>query len=96
MDVFSRRQRAVGMFITNVPGPPSELTLDGARLLRAVPLSIIAGNIRISVAALSYAGVITVTSTFDSQSCPDAQVFADALGRGLQRASAGRSGAPMT
>jgi hypothetical protein len=84
-DVFSRHQRTIGLFVTDVPGPVERPTLGGATLLRAWPLTPNAGNVRVAVAALSLAGALHVTTTFDVRSCPDAEVFTNALAAALQR-----------
>lgn len=91
MDVIARHQRSVGMFITNVPGPSERLSLGGAQLLHAWPLSIIAGDVRFAVAALSYAGGFSVTLTVDAASCPDVDVFAHALEESLRATQRRRS-----
>jgi hypothetical protein len=84
-EVLSRHQRTVGLFVTNVPGPVERPTLGGARLRQAWPLSVIAGNVRLAVAALSCAGTLHVTTTFDVRSCPDADVFITTLATALTR-----------
>ena len=83
-DVVSRHQRTVGLFVTNVPGPRGRLSLAGAPLVHVWPLSLIAGNIRVAVAALSYAGELSLTTTWDARSCPDAEVFTRALEAALR------------
>ena len=54
--VLADRQRLIAGFVTNVPGPPAPLSLAGAPVGHAWPISGIAGNVRLAVAALSYAG----------------------------------------
>lgn len=82
---WSRRQRVVSLFVTNVPGPRQPVRLAGAPLLHAWPLSVVAGNVRIAVAALSYSGRLGVTVAFDAHSTPDAGVFVSALRHALDR-----------
>ena len=60
-------------------GPREQLSLGGATLRHAWPLSVIAGNVRLAVAAFSYAGELHVTVIADADSCPDVDVFADAV-----------------
>jgi hypothetical protein len=57
---YSRYQRIVDVFVTNVPGPQSPLYLLGARLLEAFPVVQVAGNVPLSVAVLSYAGQLDI------------------------------------
>ena len=42
---YSRHQRIVDLFVTNVPGPQRPLYLLGARLLEAFPVVQVAGNV---------------------------------------------------
>jgi WS/DGAT/MGAT family acyltransferase len=79
MDVMSRHQRVVASFVTSLPGPEAPLHLAGATVVAAWPASVIAGNIRLSVAVLSYAGQLHLTVISDARALPDAGVFADAL-----------------
>jgi WS/DGAT/MGAT family acyltransferase len=85
MDVFARHQHTIGLFVTNVPGPRQRLALGGCALREAWPLSALGGNVRIAVAALSYAGTLHVTVTVDADSCPDVDVFSHALASALSR-----------
>jgi len=85
LDLLSRRQRVIALFVTNVPGPGAPLRLAGARMSRAWPMSVIAGNVRFGVAAASYAGWLSVTAVCDADSAPDARVFADAVQSALTR-----------
>jgi diacylglycerol O-acyltransferase / wax synthase len=48
-----------------VPGPPVPLYLAGARLLDAVPLAPLVANVRLSVTALSYDGVLSIALLAD-------------------------------
>ncbi|TWF82261.1 diacylglycerol O-acyltransferase [Pseudonocardia hierapolitana] len=52
--------RHINLFVTNVPGPPQPLWLAGARLLEALPVAPLAADIPVAIAALSYAGTLTV------------------------------------
>jgi hypothetical protein len=53
---LARRQRFVALFVTNVRGPEHPLCLAGAPLERVWPVSPIQGNVRLGIAAMSYAG----------------------------------------
>jgi len=81
---YSRYQRIVDVFVTNVPGPQSPLYLLGARLLEAFPVVQVAGNVPLSLAALSYAGQLNIGIQSDPDGLPDLDVFADGLRQSLE------------
>jgi diacylglycerol O-acyltransferase / wax synthase len=91
---YSRHQHIVDLFVTNVPGPQRPLYLLGARLLEAFPVVQVAGNVPLSVAALSYAGQLNIGIQSDPDGCPDLDVFADGLRRSLEELGAATS--PLT
>jgi WS/DGAT/MGAT family acyltransferase len=91
---YSRHQRIVDLFVTNVPGPKRPLYLLGARLLEAFPVVQIAGNVPLSVAALSYDGQLNIGIQSDPDGCPDLDIFADGLRRSLEELGAATS--PLT
>lgn len=82
-----RHQRLIAMFATNVPGPRHPLALAGAPLERAWPLAAIQGNVRLGVAALSYAGVLGCAVHCDADAV-SADVFAAALADEFDRIAA--------
>ncbi len=53
---LARHQHLIALFVTNVRGPDQQLRVAGAPLERAWPIAPIQGNVRLGVAALSYAG----------------------------------------
>jgi diacylglycerol O-acyltransferase / wax synthase len=57
----------VGLYVSNVPGPPFPLYLAGARLLEAVPLAPLVAGVALSVTALSYDGVLAVALLADGE-----------------------------
>jgi len=67
------RQRAVNVFVTNVPGPRTPLYLLGARVDEILPLMGHSGNVRLVFAAASYCGRLAVTVNADA-SVHDAEV----------------------
>jgi diacylglycerol O-acyltransferase / wax synthase len=75
----------VDLFVTNVPGPKRPLYLLGARLLEAFPVVQIAGNVPLSVAALSYDGQLNIGIQSDPDGLPDLDVFVDGLHRSLDQ-----------
>ena len=85
---YSRHQRIVDLFVTNVPGPKRPLYLLGARLLEAFPVVQVAGNVPLSVAVLSYAGQLNIGIQSDPDGLPDLDVFADGLRRSLEELGA--------
>src|SRR5579859_3875219 len=60
------RQRAVNVFVTNVPGPRTPLYLLGARVEEILPLMGHSGNVRLVFAAASYCGQLVVTVNADA------------------------------
>ncbi|MEO5746208.1 MAG: wax ester/triacylglycerol synthase domain-containing protein [Terracoccus sp.] len=76
---FVNHQRLVTTFVTNLRGPSTPMTLDGARVTEIIPISSISGNITVAFAALSYAGTLTVTIIADPDHCPDLLRIATAL-----------------
>ena len=85
---YSRHQHIVDLFVTNVPGPQRPLYLLGARLLEAFPVVQVAGNVPLSVAALSYAGQLNIGIQSDPDGLPDLDVFIDGLCRSLEELGA--------
>lgn len=64
---LARRQRLVAFFVTNVRGPSRPLQLAGARLEHAWPITAIQGNVRLGVAAFSYAGHLACAVHADAE-----------------------------
>ena len=86
MDRVGRSQRLVAGFVTNVPGPADSLRLAGAPVVRIWPVAVLAGNIRLGVAALSYGGRLNCGIHFDAATVPGA-TFARVVGEELARLS---------
>jgi len=72
----------INLFVTNVPGPTRPLWLAGARLLRAVPVAPLTADVPVGVAALSYAGTLTVSANVDSR-VTDVQVLVRGIEHGI-------------
>jgi diacylglycerol O-acyltransferase / wax synthase len=85
---YSRHQRIVDLFVTNVPGPQRPLYLLGARLVEVFPVVQVAGNVPLSVAVLSYAGQLNIGIQSDPDGLPDLDVFVDGLRRSLEELGA--------
>ena len=84
MDRIGRRQHVVAGGLTNVPGPAGRLRLAGAPVDALWPVSLLPGNVRLGVAAVSYAGRLRCGIHFDEANVPGA-VFAHAMGEELTR-----------
>ena len=91
---YSRHQRIVDLFVTNVPGPQRPLYVLGARLVEVFPVVQVAGNVPLSVAVLSYAGQLNIGIQSDPDGLPDLDVFVDGLRRSLEELGAATS--PLT
>jgi diacylglycerol O-acyltransferase / wax synthase len=91
---YSRHQRIVDLFVTNVPGPKFPLYLLGARLVEAFPVVQVAGNVPLSVAVLSYAGQLNIGIQSDPDGLPDLEVFVDGLRQSLEELGAATSPLP--
>lgn len=66
MDRVGRTQRLVAGFVTNVPGPRGVLHLAGAPVAALWPVAVLAGNVRLGVAAVSYDGRLCCSIHFDA------------------------------
>lgn len=74
--------RRMTLSISDVPGPASPLWLAGARLLSAVPIAPMAPLVPLSVAALSYAGALTISVNSDA-AVPDLDQLTDGVAASL-------------
>ena len=82
MDRIAHRQHLVGGFVTDVPGPEHELVLAGAPLTQLWPVAVLAANVRLGMAAVSYAGRLCIGVHFDAGYI-DGAVVAPAVRRRL-------------
>lgn len=81
---LARRQRLVALFVTNVRGPQRPMSLCGAPLVTAWPLTPIQGNVRLGVSALSYAGRLGCAVHVDTDAL-DAELLSRTLRDQLSR-----------
>ena len=88
MDRLARHQRLVAGFVTNVPGPEGTLVLAGAPIAAMWPVAVLAGNVRLGVAAISYNGKLCCGVHFDAAHVPG-DAFAAAMADELTRLSSG-------
>lgn len=84
---LARRQRFIALFVTNVRGPAEALRVAGAPLERAWPVAPIQGNVRLGVAAMSYAGRLAVSVHTDADAVSAAET-ARAIEQELTRIAA--------
>lgn len=87
MDRVAGRQRLIAGFVTNVPGPDRALRLAGAPVDSLWPVAVLAGNVRLGVAAISYDGGLCCGIHFDAANVPG-DAFARAMRDELRRLSA--------
>ncbi len=89
---FIERQRLVHTFVTNLRGPTEQLFLAGAPVGRIVPLTVVAGNVSVAFAVLSYAGRLGITVVCDPDHWPDTDLLPDHLKEQLDTLIAGHPG----
>ncbi len=77
------RQPLVNVIVTNVPGPDAPLYALGARMLDAVPIVPLGGNLTVSIGVLSYDGRLVVGLFADPEACPDLRTLADGVEEGF-------------
>ncbi|WP_164465859.1 wax ester/triacylglycerol synthase domain-containing protein [Actinoplanes teichomyceticus] len=68
---FSRRQHVTALVESNMTGPVTPIRLLGAPVRRVIAVGNLAGNVALSVVALSYAGELTVTVQAGADGFPD-------------------------
>ena len=69
----------MNLSVTDIPGPRRPLYLGGTRLLEVFAIPPLVGNITLGVAALSYAGQLSITTVVDPTACPDLKIFDTAV-----------------
>jgi diacylglycerol O-acyltransferase len=72
-------QHLVHTFATNLRGPDSPVSFLGATVSDIVPLNVLAGNVAVAFAVMSYSGSVTLTLTVDPDVIPDLDVLVDGL-----------------
>jgi WS/DGAT/MGAT family acyltransferase len=80
---FTNHQRLVHTFVTNVRGPAESLAFAGAPVVAVLPVPATTGNVSVSFAALSYAGILWLTVLSDPALVPDVAELTGALRREL-------------
>ena len=80
---FINHQPFVNVFVTNLRGPQDRQRFAGAEITDLLPVTMVAGNVALSFAVLSYAGVISVVVTADPERITDHGALAALLQREL-------------
>jgi len=73
---FGSRRPLFNTVVTNVPGPPVPLYMNGARLTRMFGVTAVYNGVALMFAALSYAGEVTVSLFGCRQALPDPERLA--------------------
>ncbi|MET4592288.1 wax ester/triacylglycerol synthase domain-containing protein [Arthrobacter sp. 754] len=84
LDRLARRQHLVAGFVSNVPGPKGTFRLAGAPVMALWPVGVLAANVRLGVAAVSYAGNLCCGIHFDALNVRG-DAFAEAMGQEMAR-----------
>lgn len=79
-----RRQRLISTVLTYAPGPRASLRVLGTRVVAAVPLVPVVGNVTAIVAATSLGGRLDATVICSPESADRARSLADDLAAGLR------------
>jgi WS/DGAT/MGAT family acyltransferase len=82
-DAFARRQRLIAAVVSNVPGPRSRLAIAGATLAEVLPLSPLAGNVRVGVTVVSYDGRLWLGVEADADHVAPAAGIAESIADAL-------------
>ena len=72
-------QPFVNLVVTNVPGTSFPLYAMGARMLDAIPIVPLGGNLSVSIGILSYDGHLDLGLFADPEACPDLDVLVDGI-----------------
>jgi diacylglycerol O-acyltransferase len=93
---LSRHQTLVDLAVSNLKGPSDPLYLVGCRMVDAVPITPISGNVTIDFCALSYAGHFDICVLADAASWPDLPVVTRAISAGWRDLSSEPPGTAST
>ena len=81
--------------ITNIPGPPVPLYMNGARLVTQYGLGPVFEGMGIIHPVFSYCGRITISFTSDRAIMPDPEVYADCLQESFEELKAAAMAKPL-
>jgi diacylglycerol O-acyltransferase / wax synthase len=73
------RQRWADVYVADVPGPRSPLSLAGAAVLDLFPVVPLSGRMTLGVGALSYGGRLGITVVADRDAVPDVAAFTEGV-----------------
>jgi len=76
-------QRLVHTFATDLRGPAGPVTLAGTPVRAVIALPALTGNVTVTFAGLSYAGILRITVLSDPSRVPDVTVLTAGLRREL-------------
>lgn len=79
LQLAERHRPLFNVVVTNVPGPPQQLTIAGAPLLAHFGSAPLFDGLGLVLTVMSYAGTVSFAVTADAAALPDAAAFADAL-----------------
>jgi hypothetical protein len=94
LHLAERHRPMFNLVITNVPGPPRQLTVAGARMLVHVGAAPLFDGLGLILPVFSYAGALSIGVTADRELVPDAARFAGHLGASLEELEGAALGAP--
>ena len=72
---FIGRQRMIHTIVSTVHGPEAPISLLGCEVTRVAPLGIPTGNLPVTFAVITYAGMLTITLVSDPDACPDVRIL---------------------
>ncbi len=78
----------MNVFLTNLRGPRQRMRFAGAEITDVLPLTLIAGNVTVSFAILSYAGTLAVVITADPDRHGDLGTLTAAVAAEIEELSA--------
>ncbi|GAA0222990.1 WS/DGAT domain-containing protein [Cryptosporangium japonicum] len=64
---------------SDLTGPAAPISVFGAKVRTVIPIGSLAGNVPISVLALSYAGELVVAIQTDADAVPDAEILVEGV-----------------
>jgi diacylglycerol O-acyltransferase len=79
MELSEKHNPFYNTIITNVPGPPIPLFMNGSQLLSHYGMGVLYDGMGLMIVVFSYAGQITICATSCKEIMPDADRFGDLL-----------------
>lgn len=83
MSISKLHRPFFNVVITNVPGPPMPLYLNGARIINHYGLGITFDGVGLMIVVFSYAGVLSICATSTEEIMPDVSKFAQYIRQSL-------------